>query len=326
MPLAATSTPTGFTQNYGAEHILTSGSLDGIGEYGETLIESVTDLRQNAADILERLRDLKDELEFSPEEYDEIETRLDLIRRLSRKYGGSIPEMLKYLEKCRTELDNIEYASDRLEKLNRQLEAKEAECQKLAIELSEKRKAAALRLKERILDELRQLDMPKVRLDIVFTEKPMDSKGIDAVSFEMSTNPGENLRPINKIASGGELSRIMLALKTVLAENDEIGTLIFDEVDSGVSGKAAQKVGAKLRKVAKHRQVISVTHLPQVAACADTHLKISKNTDGARTVIKVTNLSHLERIDEVARIISGEKITEASRRHAEEMIDMAAKS
>lgn len=310
----------------GAEHILTSGSLDGIGEYGETLIESVTDLRQNAADILERLRDLKDELEFSPEEYDEIETRLDLIRRLSRKYGGSIPEMLKYLEKCRTELDNIEYASDRLEKINRQLEAKEAECQKLAIELSEKRKAAALRLKERILDELRQLDMPKVRLDIVFTEKPMDSKGIDAVSFEMSTNPGENLRPINKIASGGELSRIMLALKTVLAENDEIGTLIFDEVDSGVSGKAAQKVGAKLRKVAKHRQVISVTHLPQVAACADTHLKISKNTDGARTVIKVTNLSRLERIDEVARIISGEKITEASRRHAEEMIDMAAKS
>jgi DNA repair protein RecN (Recombination protein N) len=151
----------------------------------------------------------------------------------------------------------------------------------------------------------------------------MDSKGIDAVSFEMSTNPGENLRPINKIASGGELSRIMLALKTVLAENDEIGTLIFDEVDSGVSGKAAQKVGAKLREVAQYRQVISVTHLPQVAACADTHLKIVKNTDGERTDIKVFDLSRDERIEEVARIISGENITEASRVHAEEMIDLA---
>jgi len=308
------------------EHIIASGALDGLGERGETLVESVAELKEKAADILEQLRDLKDELEFSPEEYDEIETRLDLIRRLSRKYGGSISDMLSYLDKCRVELDNIEYASDRLEKLNRQLEAKEAECRKLALELSEKRKAAALRLKERILDELRQLDMPKVRLDIVFSEKPMDSKGVDAVSFEMSTNPGESLRPINKIASGGELSRIMLALKTVLAENDEIGTLIFDEVDTGVSGKAAQKIGAKLKEVARHRQVISVTHLPQVAAYADTHLKISKDTDGTRTAIKVTSLSRAERIDEVARIISGENITEASRRHAEEMIDMAARS
>jgi len=304
-----------------AEHV-----LRGLGGYGEELLERVAELRQNAGDILERLRDMREELEFSPEEYDEIETRLDLIRRLSRKYGGSIADMLKHLEKCRAELDNLEYASDRLEKLQKQLKAKEAECRKLASGLSEKRKAAAVRLKERILDELRQLDMPKVRLEIVFSEKPMDSKGIDSVSFEMSTNPGESLRPISKIASGGELSGIMLALKTVLAENDEIGTLIFDEVDSGVSGKAAQKVGAKLKEVARHRQVISVTHLPQVAAFADTHLKISKNTDGARTVIDVRNLSRPERIDEVARIISGEEITEASRRHAEEMIDMAAKS
>ncbi|NLL46900.1 MAG: DNA repair protein RecN [Clostridiales bacterium] len=306
-----------------AEHIMTSGALNDLGESAQKLVQSTTELRLNAGDILERLRDLKNELEYSPEEYDEIETRLDILRRLSRKYGGSVPEMLEYLEKCRVELDNIEYASDRLERLNKQLEIKRAECEKLASELSEKRKASALRLKERILDELRQLDMPKVRLDIVFSEKTMDSKGIDAVSFEMSTNPGENLRPINKIASGGELSRIMLALKTVLAENDEIGTLIFDEVDSGVSGKAAQKVGAKLREVAQYRQVISVTHLPQVAACADTHLKIVKNTDGERTDIKVFDLSRDERIEEVARIISGENITEASRVHAEEMIDLA---
>jgi len=309
-----------------AEHVLMSGALRGVSEYGQMLVQSVADLRRSAGDILEQLRDMKNALEYSPEEYDEIETRLDIIRRLSRKYGGSVHDMLKYLEKCRVELDNIEYASDRLERLNKQLEAKRAECEKLAAELSGKRKAAALRLKERILDELMQLDMPKVRLDIVFSEKPMDSRGIDAVSFEMSTNPGESLRPISKIASGGELSRIMLALKTVLAENDEIGTLIFDEVDSGVSGKAAQKVGAKLREVARFRQVISVTHLPQVAAYADTHLKIVKNTDGARTDIKVSSLSRSERINEVARIISGENITEASLTHAEEMIDMAGES
>jgi len=309
-----------------AEHVLMSGALRGVSEYGHMLVQSVADLRRSAGDILEQLRDMKSALEYSPEEYDEIETRLDIIKRLSRKYGGSVSDMLKYLEKCRVELDNIEYASDRLERLNKQLESKKSECEKLAGEISDKRRTAALRLKERILDELMQLDMPKVRLDIVFSEKPMDSKGIDAVSFEMSTNPGEGLRPINKIASGGELSRIMLALKTVLAENDEIGTLIFDEVDSGVSGKAAQKVGAKLREVARYRQVISVTHLPQVAAYAGTHLKISKNTDGARTDIRVINLSRAERVDEVARIISGEHITEASRKHAEEMIDMALKA
>lgn len=308
-----------------AEHVMASGALGDLGESGQMLVQSTAELRLNAGDILEQLRDLKSELEYSPEEYDEIETRLDILRRLSRKYGGGVPEMLEYLEKCRVELDNIEYASDRLERLNKQLEVKRAGCEKLALELSEKRKAAALRLKERILDELRQLDMPKVRLDIVFSEKTMDLKGVDSVSFEMSTNPGESLRPINKIASGGELSRIMLALKTVLAENDEIGTLIFDEVDSGVSGKAAQKVGAKLKEVAQYRQVISVTHLPQVAACADTHLKIVKNTDGERTDIKVFDLGRDERIDEVARIISGENITEASRVHAEEMIDLALK-
>ena len=306
-----------------AEHFLMSGAMRGVSEHGQMLVQCVARLRSEAGDILEQLRDMKQALDYSPDEYDQIETRLGAINRLSRKYGGTVSDMLKYLEKCRAELDNIEYADDKIQKLTKKLESKMTECEKLAAELTERRKESALRLKTRILAELTELDMPKVRLDIVFSEKAMDTTGADNISFEMSTNPGENLKPISKIASGGELSRIMLSLKTVLAENDQIGTLIFDEVDSGVSGKAAQKVGAKLRQVAKYRQVISVTHLPQVASYADAHLKIVKNIEGARTDITVSNLGHAERVREVARIISGEQITEASLNHAEEMIAMA---
>lgn len=306
-----------------AEHVLMSGAMRGVSEHGQMLVQCVARLRGEAGDILEQLRDMKQALDYSPDEYDQIETRLGAINRLSRKYGGSVSDMLKYLDKCRVELDNIEYADDKIQKLTKKLESKRAECEKLAAELTDRRMESALRLKTRILAELTELDMPKVRLDITFSAKDMDFTGRDTISFEMSTNPGESLKPISKIASGGELSRIMLALKTVLAENDQIGTLIFDEVDSGVSGKAAQKVGAKLREVAKYRQVISVTHLPQVASYADAHLKIVKNIDGARTDITVSKLGHAERVREVARIISGEQITEASLNHAEEMIGMA---
>lgn len=306
-----------------AERLLSSGSMRASDGFGQGLSESVSELCATAGDVLERLRDMKNELEFSPEEYDKIETRLSTLNRLSRKYGGNSAFLIGYLNKCREELDNIEYAGERLVKLGKQLEAVKKDCEALALKLTNTRKEAAERLKQRILDELKQLDMPKVRLEIAFSEKPMDISGRDVVSFEMSTNPGENLRPVSKIASGGELSRIMLALKTVLAENDMIGTLIFDEVDSGVSGSAAQKVGAKLREVASHRQVISVTHLPQVAAYADVHLKVIKNIEGTRTDIKVERLERKERIAEIARIISGEMITEVSLKHAEEMMSMA---
>ncbi len=306
-----------------AERLLASALMRGDDGFGKNLLDDVSELCRSASDILEQLRDLRDELEFSPEEYDRIETRLSALNRLSRKYGGNVRFLIEYLEKCRLELDNIEYADDRLSKLSKQLEAKRKECEDLAERLSDDRRKAAKRLRERVLDELLQLDMPKVRLEIAFSEKSMDMSGKDVISFEMSTNPGESLRPISKIASGGELSRIMLALKTVIAENDRIGTLIFDEVDSGVSGKAAQKVGAKLKEAASHRQVISVTHLPQVAAYADVHLKVTKNTEGARTDISVKQLDKRERVSEIARIISGEKVTDLSLRHAEEMISMA---
>jgi ATPase involved in DNA repair len=308
-----------------AERLLSSAAMRGSDGFGQSIVESVSELCRSAGDVLEQLRDLKDELEFSPEEYDRIETRLGTLNRLTRKYGGNSASLIEYLDKCREELDAIEYSSDRLIKLNKRLESKKQECLKLAGVLTKSRMDAALKLTERILDELKQLDMPKVRLEIVLKDKQMDASGKDIVSFEMSTNPGESLRPISKIASGGELSRIMLALKTVLAENDSIGTLIFDEVDSGVSGRAAQKVGLKLSEAAKHRQVISVTHLPQVAAFADTHLKVAKNVDGIRTDITVRKLSRQERIEEVARIISGENITDVSLKHAEEMVEMAEK-
>ncbi len=306
-----------------AERLLSSAFMRGDDGFGKDLLDDVSEICRSASCVVERLRELRDELEFSPEEYDRIETRLASLNRLSRKYGGNVKFLMEYLDKCRSEFESIEYAGDRLIKLNKQLEAKRKECEALAERLSEDRMKAAKRLKERVLNELLQLDMPKVRLEIAFAEKAMDMSGKDSVSFEMSTNPGESLRPISKIASGGELSRIMLALKTVIAEKDRIGTLIFDEVDSGVSGKAAQKVGAKLKEAALHRQVISVTHLPQVAAYADIHLKVMKNTDGSRTDITVRQLDSQERIAEIARIISGENITDLSLKHAEEMILMA---
>ena len=249
-----------------------------LGELGERL----TALRCAADDAADSLRDLSRTFDFSPGELDEVEERLDLLYRLRKKYGPTVEEMLAYLERCRQELDQIQYADDTIARLEKELGKAEKEARKRGQALSQARQIAAQSLRDRVQEELRQLDMPKVRFEVEFAPKGgearMDETGVDEIQFLMSANLGEALKPIQKVASGGELARIMLALKNVLAEGDEVGSLVFDEVDTGVSGRAAQKVAEKMAQVARRKQVLCVTHLPQIAAMADTHFAVSKGS------------------------------------------------
>ena len=288
-----------------------------------SLHERVADLMYQVQDAAEELRDARDDLSFSADELEQIEARLDVIHRLRRKYGATCREILAYLENARTELDEIEFADDTIERLKKKLAKAEAEAMESALQLRENRKKAAALLSQRILSELAQLDMPRVQFACQFTETEMAHNGADAVAFYMSANAGEALKPLNKVASGGELARIMLALKNVLAEQDRVATLIFDEVDTGVSGRAAQKVAEKLRSVARSKQVLCVTHLPQLAALATTHLLIDKQERGGRTYTTVTPLDLEGRKRELARIIGGANITETTLKSAEEMLTVS---
>jgi len=245
---------------------------------------------------------------------------LDVIHRLRRKYGATCTDILAYLEQAIQELDEIEFADDHLEKLKGKLEKAEQSARDAAVALRESRQTAALDLSKRILSELAQLDMPSVQFSCEFFETELTSNGADSVAFYMSANAGEAMKPLSKVASGGELARIMLAMKNVLAEQDRVSTLIFDEVDTGVSGRAAQKVAEKLKSVAAHKQVLCVTHLPQLAALADTHLLIAKSERAGRTYTTVTPLDKEGRKRELARIIGGANITETTLKSAEEML------
>ena len=298
-------------------------ALARIARYDDTLSElheRVKDLMYQVQDAAEGLLDARDSFAYSAEELDRIETRLDIIHRLRRKYGASCSDILDYLERAKKELDEIEFADDHMEQLKKKLRKAEAEAFLAARKLREARKEAAVRLSERILEELRQLDMPRVQFECVFTEIELAANGADSVAFYMSANAGEALKPMSKVASGGELARIMLAMKNVLAEKDSVATLIFDEVDTGVSGRAAQKVAEKLRSVAKSKQVLCVTHLPQIAALANTHLLIAKSERDGRTYTSVTPLDTEGRKRELARIIGGANITETTLKSAEEML------
>ena len=284
------------------------------------LHERVADLMYQVQDAAEELRDVRDDLSYSADELEQIESRLDLIHRLRRKYGSSCEEILTYLETAKQELDEIEFADDHLERLKGKLTKAEKAAWDAAFALRNNRKTAAKNLSERILNELAQLDMPRVQFSCEFTELELSANGADAVAFYMSANAGEALKPLSKVASGGELARIMLAMKNVLAEQDQVSTLIFDEVDTGVSGRAAQKVAEKLRSVAKNKQVLCVTHLPQIAAMGDIHMLIAKEERQGRTYTTVTPLDHKGRMQEVARIIGGANITETTLKSAEEML------
>lgn len=285
--------------------------------------EKVLDLMYQVQDAAEEVRDARDDLSYSGDELENIESRLDVIHRLRRKYGADCVQILQYLESAKKELDEIEFADDRLDKLRAKCQKAEKEAWDAAILLRNSRTQAAQELSARILDELSQLDMPKVQFSCVFTQTELSADGADAVAFYMSANAGEALKPLSKVASGGELARIMLAMKNVLAEQDRVQTLIFDEVDTGVSGRAAQKVAEKLRSVSKHKQVLCVTHLPQLAALADTHLLISKEERAGRTYTNVTPLDIEGRKRELARIIGGANITDTTLKSAEEMLNYA---
>ncbi|MBQ9930006.1 MAG: DNA repair protein RecN [Oscillospiraceae bacterium] len=286
----------------------------------DALQEKLTDLMYSLQDAADELRAHRDDLSYSGDELEQIEARLDVIHRLRRKYGADCAEILAYLENARRELDEIEFSDDHLEKLKRKLLKAEKEAWDAAYALRDSRIAAAETLSARILDELSQLDMPKVQFSCQFTELELTANGADGVAFYMSANAGEALKPMSKVASGGELARIMLAIKNVLAQQDQVPTLIFDEVDTGVSGRAAVKVAEKLHAIAGTKQVLCVTHLPQIAARGDNHMLISKSERDGRTYTTVTPLDREGRKQELARIIGGAHITETTLKSAEEML------
>ena len=296
------------------------GKLSKYTDSYQELYRRLEDLMYQLEDVAEEVRDALDNLSYSGDELEEIESRLDIIHRLRRKYGASCADILEYLEDAKKELDEIEFADDHMERLKVKLRKAKKEAWDTAATLRDNRKQAAKAMSARILTELSQLDMPRVQFQCHFEELELTANGADAVAFYMSANTGEALKPMSKVASGGELARIMLAMKNVLAERDQIATLIFDEVDTGVSGRAAQRVAEKLKAVAAHKQVLCVTHLPQLAALADTHLLIAKEERQGRTYTTVTPLDFEGRKRELARIIGGANITDITLESAAEML------
>lgn len=291
--------------------------------YMETLgeaSEKITDIRYELEDIAETVRDAMTEVDFDPSELEDIDERLDLLYRLSKKYGDTEEEMLEYLEKARAELDNIAFSEERVKELQKQEKEDLAETETAACKLTESRKTAGEKLSNAICLELEFLDMPNVRFVVKCSDIGLTENGKDEIEFLISANAGEEPKPLAKIASGGELSRIMLAIKNVLAETDGVDTMIFDEIDTGVSGRAAQKIAMKLRSASKGRQVICVTHLAQIAAQGDVHLYISKSVSDGKTYTNIKSLIEEERVAEIARIMGGMEITKLQLESAREML------
>lgn len=286
---------------------------------GETS-EKITDIRYELEDIAETVRDAMTEVDFDPSELEDIDERLDLLYRLSKKYGDTEEEMLEYLEKARAELDNIAFSEERVKELQKQEKEALAETETAACKLTESRKTAGEKLSNAICSELEFLDMPNVRFVVKCNDIGLTENGKDEIEFLISANAGEEPKPLAKIASGGELSRIMLAIKNVLAETDGVDTMIFDEIDTGVSGRAAQKIAMKLRSASKGRQVICVTHLAQIAAQGDVHLYISKSVSDGKTYTNIKSLIEEERVAEIARIMGGMEITKLQLESAREML------
>jgi DNA repair protein RecN (Recombination protein N) len=269
-------------------------------------------------------------VEFDPRRLEEIGDRIDLIQRLKKKYGGTVGEVLEFADKAAAELDRIERSGEEIERLKREIAGLRSELTAKAQELTKKRKVAARELEKKVEAELGHLGMKKTTFSVKITQEPGEDtldglkigpRGADRVEFLISPNPGEEPRPLAKIASGGELSRIMLALKTILVEGDHIPTLVFDEVDAGIGGAVAEEVGRRLRRIAEKRQVFCITHLPQIASMATHHYGVAKSVKKERTSTDVTLLGRKERVDEVARMLGGKTISEATIQHAEEMLE-----
>lgn len=297
------------------------------------LLEQLQSAFYQAEDAAFQLRDYRDSIESDPGQLAMIDDRLDLINSLKRKYGETIPEILTYLERTTIERDKIENRDEYLDKLLKEEQRLYEQAVELAQELSQLRTHAAKRLSESIERELRQLQMSNtifsVHMERIGSAEALSDKltlnmnGIDEAVFMLSTNPGEPLKPLSKIASGGEMSRIMLALKAIFAEIDQVPVLIFDEVDTGVSGRAAQAIAEKMSQLSARCQIFSITHLPQVACMADHHYEIRKQVIGQRTSTDITQLTLNTRIEELARMLGGVEVTEKTRHHAQEMLDLA---
>lgn len=314
--------------------------LEDVVQYDEKELKPILEQLQSAYYQLEdaafQLRDYRDEVEFNPERLDEVEQRLDLISTLRRKYGESVDEILGYYHNILQETNTLENKDERLEELKSRRDEMLGGLIEAALELSRARQMCAADLAGQVEKELKDLHMERTSLEVRL-DRLEDSKGaeidgqkvrltrqgIDVAEFMISPNPGEPLRPLSKIASGGELSRMMLAMKSIFARHDRIPVLIFDEVDTGVSGRAAQSIAEKLDKLAEDCQVFSITHLPQVACMADHQYLIEKNIEGERTMTRVEELSLQGRVEELARMLGGVEITEKTLHHAQEMLKLA---
>lgn len=289
------------------------------------LSERIRNIRYDLEDCGEEIRSFSSDLEYDPADLERIEDRLDILYRLGLKYGGSVENMLAFLEKSKAQLEDIQLSDERILQLTKEYQQAKAEAEKLAKEISACRKKTANNFTEKVKEELRFLDMPNIDFQVQQESCPMNPLGCDKLQYLISTNPGEPAKPMAKIASGGELSRIMLSIKTVLAGKDDIDTLIFDEVDTGISGSAAQKVGLKLHEVAGNRQVICVTHLAQIAALADAQYLIKKQVKANKTFTEVDELDYDGRKQELARIMGGSQITPLLLENAAEMLKFAQK-
>jgi len=316
---------TGVVAQIGDAHL----TLDRASKYSDelrALSERLNDMKYTAQDISDELRDFRAQLDFSPGELESLEERLDLLKRMQRKYGSE-EKALEFMEQGITELSDIEDSSNKLVKLEAELSVCLQEAKNLSVSLTDKRKKAAESLEKKVRDELAELNMPGVLFTVEFgsvsSEYGLCPTGSDEVWYLMSANAGEAPGRINRIASGGELARIMLALKNVLSSNTDTASMVFDEIDTGVSGIAAQRVGEKLATLAKNRQVLCVTHLPQIAVMADTHFSISKSVEGGRTFTNVEHLDFEGQKNELARLSGGENITITTLSSSEEQLKAA---
>lgn len=300
--------------------------MQGIADYDEEY-EQIADEVQNAyyslEDVTNRVRSAIDSMEWNPAELDEVEQRLETIRQLKKKYGNSITEILKYLSRIENELAEMTGAGQNLDDLAVEVEKRLQETKQLGTQLTNLRQKMALKLEQAVRDQLAGLYMEKTQFKVQFNSKKVpELDGLDDVEFLIQPNPGEDLKPLAKIASGGELSRIMLALKTIFARNEGVTSIIFDEVDTGVSGRVAQAIADKIHEISNHSQVLCISHLPQVAARADYQLHVAKKVVKGRTMTNLTALDDEGRVNEIAKMLAGVDLTELSLEHARELLQM----
>ena len=308
-------------------------TVSGIDEGVSDVAQRLDDLFFELEDVAEVVSDYRNSTEFSPTRLEDVENRLALIHRLQKKYGETTEEILEYCEECRAQLEGFETWEEDKERLRAEMKEREKRVLAMAGELSEKRRQAAASLGTEILERLRVLGMPKTTFEIGVEPRTGESgratcgpNGLDRILFRISPNPGEPLKPLAEIASGGELSRVMLALKSALAENDHVGSMVFDEIDSGIGGEVAVSVGEHLHELSREKQVLCITHLASIAARADHHIRVEKAERNGRTVTEIEVVSGDQRVDEISRMLAGDKEGTASRNHAVDLLRRSGSS